>query len=513
LKIPRDCSVGDRLSDRKIIITGRGRAGTTCLVAVLSDLGLDTGFRAGVPMDGHSGGLERSLGDFDTPRIVKSPGFCTRLGKLLDDRVVEIEHVIIPMRDFDVAAASRARVAGYGRFLGVRGGFLGTRSASRQRRVLITMLAELLWTVTRHDLPHTFLEFPRFAHDWQYTYEKLGFLDPALTADDFRVALEKRYDPSEIRQEPLTARERATAAALQPWTLARRVWIRLGRKGAPPTITTPSNTPRRVSTTVRRSAGARLGPVRKLLGSSRMWRLWRARNLQRRARGPLEGPNEWSVIAAPKRNEKLPSDELVAFAMRAIERARRVDLKTLHERISGDSERLDHFSGQHYRILAGLAEAWDAKRLVEIGTYQGMSALALLESRAIEQLVTYDLVAWDKLGGTLLRRSDFGDRLQQRLGDLSDPNVFAAATDVLKHADMLFIDASKDGVFEPAFLAELFKLEPAQPQLIVLDDIRVLTMVRVWNDIALDKFDLTSFGHWSGTGIIVRGGFPPGPRD
>jgi predicted O-methyltransferase YrrM len=511
------------LSDRKIIITGTGRAGTTFLVAVLSDLGLDTGFRAGVPMDGHSGGLERSLGDFDTPRIVKSPGFCTRLGKLLDDRVVEVEHVIIPMRDFDVAAASRARVAGYGRFLGVRGGFLGTRSASRQRRVLITMLAELLWTITRYDVPHTFLEFPRFAHDWQYTHDKLGFLDPTLSADDFRVALEKRYDPSEIRQEPLTARERATAAALQPWTLVRRVWSRLRRKGttSPMTsrpmtsspVTSSGVTPRRLSTTVRRSARARLGPVRKLLGSSRMWRLWRARNLQRRARGPLEGANEWSVIAAPRRNDKLPSDELVAFAMGAIERARLVELKTLHERISGDSERLDHFSGQHYRILAGLAEAWGAKRVVEIGTYQGMSALALLESQAIEQLVTYDLVAWDKLGGTLLRRADFGDRLQQRLGDLSDPDAFAAASDTLAHADMMFIDASKDGVFEPAFLTQLFELEPAQPQLIVLDDIRVLTMVRVWNDIALDKFDLTSFGHWSGTGIIVRGGFPPAVRD
>ncbi len=219
------------MSDRKIIITGTGRAGTTFLVAVLSDLGLDTGFRPGVTMDGHSGGLERAIENPDTPRIVKSPGYCTRLGRLLDDKVVEVEHVIIPMRNLDVAAASRVRVAGYGRFLGVRGGLVGTRSAPRQRRVLTSMLAELMWAITRHDVPHTFIEFPRFAYDWQYTYEKLGFLDSTLTADDFKIALEKRYDPSEIREEPLTRREKLEAATLEPWTFVRRVWIRIAWKG------------------------------------------------------------------------------------------------------------------------------------------------------------------------------------------------------------------------------------------------------------------------------------------
>jgi hypothetical protein len=222
------------LSDGKIIIAGTGRAGTTFLVAVLSDLGLDTGFRPGIPMDGVSGGLERSIGHADTPRIVKSPGLSTRLGKLLDDGAVQVDHVIIPMRDLDIASASRVRVAGYGRFLGVRGGFTGTRSASRQKKVLAAMLAELVWAVTRHDLAHTFLEFPRFTNDWQYTYEKLGFLDPALTADDFRIALEKRYDPGEIREEPLTRNEKIEATLLQPWTFARRAAQRIPRNSGTP---------------------------------------------------------------------------------------------------------------------------------------------------------------------------------------------------------------------------------------------------------------------------------------
>lgn len=221
------------MSDRKVIIAGTGRAGTTLLVAMLSDLGLDTGFRPGVRMDGVSGGLERDIGKSETPRIVKSPGLSTRLGKLLDDGVISVEHIIIPMRDLDVAAASRVRVAGYGRFLGVRGGFTGTRSAARQRRVLESMLAELTWTVARYNLPHTFLEFPRFSHDWQYLYEQLGFLDPTLTVDDFRVVVEKRYDATEIRQEPLSRGERLHAALLAPWTFVRRLAKRIPRSSTP----------------------------------------------------------------------------------------------------------------------------------------------------------------------------------------------------------------------------------------------------------------------------------------
>ena len=37
---------------------------------------------------------------------------------------------------------------------------------------------------------------------------------------------------------------------------------------------------------------------------------------------------------------------------------------------------------------------------------------------------------------------------------------------------------------------------------IVLDDIRVWTMIKTWREITLPKLDITSFGHWSGTGIV-----------
>ena len=38
--------------------------------------------------------------------------------------------------------------------------------------------------------------------------------------------------------------------------------------------------------------------------------------------------------------------------------------------------------------------------------------------------------------------------------------------------------------------------------LILLDDIRLWKMLKIWREISMPKLDLTSFGHWSGTGIV-----------
>lgn len=212
------------MTDGKVLITGTGRAGTTLLVAILTDLELDTGYRPGVQANMSSGGLEHNIERPGTPRIVKSPGLSTRLARLLDEGTVAVDHVIVPIRDLDVAAASRVRVAGYGRHLGVRGGFTGTRRASRQGDVLARMLYELVHTIAEYDLPHTLLAFPRFARDPEYTYRKLGFLAPHLGLDEWKAAIEGRARPEQINEAPLARSERLRAAALTPVSALRRAF-------------------------------------------------------------------------------------------------------------------------------------------------------------------------------------------------------------------------------------------------------------------------------------------------
>jgi hypothetical protein len=198
----------------KIVITGTGRAGTTLLVQVLTDLGLDTGFSPDAAIDeGVNAGLETGIEAPDAPRVVKNPNLSRRLGELLDAGKVEIEHVIIPVRDLDVAAASRVRNTAYGADLHTFGGLFGTARATRQREALALVFYELMFTVARYDLPHTLLLFPRFATDAPYLHEKLGFLAPDLPVERWRAALEKRADPALIHEEALSTSEKAKTYA------------------------------------------------------------------------------------------------------------------------------------------------------------------------------------------------------------------------------------------------------------------------------------------------------------
>lgn len=194
----------------KVVITGTGRAGTTLLVQILTDLGLDTGFGPDHRVDDRvHAGLEFKIESPNAPRIVKDPNLSRRLGGLLDAGAVEVEHVIVPIRDLDIAAASRIRNTKYGSNLHTFGGLFGTARATRQREALALLFYELFWTITRHELPHTLLEFPRFADDWEYTYRQLSFLDPSIPPERWKEAIAARADPTLIHEEPLTSEERA----------------------------------------------------------------------------------------------------------------------------------------------------------------------------------------------------------------------------------------------------------------------------------------------------------------
>ncbi len=193
----------------KIVIAGTGRAGTTLLVQVLTELGLDTGYDAAAAIDARvNAGLERSVVGADAPWIVKSPQLSSTLGEILDAGAARVDHVIIPIRDLDVATASRVRNTRYGSDLHTWGGLLGTNRATHQRDALNAMLAELMFTIARHDLDHTLLLFPRFTTDWEYTHRRLAFLAPEIPPARWREVLERLVRPALIHEAPLSPRER-----------------------------------------------------------------------------------------------------------------------------------------------------------------------------------------------------------------------------------------------------------------------------------------------------------------
>ncbi|MFG0257605.1 MAG: class I SAM-dependent methyltransferase [Phycisphaerales bacterium JB043] len=216
----------------------------------------------------------------------------------------------------------------------------------------------------------------------------------------------------------------------------------------------------------------------------------------------------YSVIASLDDDPSVPSERLFDIACASIEHARRYTYTTMQQRLHDQPELIRNmvntWPGEHYRLLAGVLQALRPRTIVEIGTYTGLSSLAMLESMPEEStLVTYDVIPWDQLSGTVLLESDFEDgRLTQHIADLANADVFREHAGVLQQADLLFVDGPKDARFERAFLDNLETIELPRKPILLFDDIRVWNMLRIWRSITRPKLDLTSFGHWSGTGIV-----------
>lgn len=163
-----------------LVITGTGRAGTTLLVQVFTSLGLDTGFANTVD---HVAPYARAGMEFPhdhphAPYILKAPAFCDILDGWLKIADVVIDHAIVPMRDLKSVAESRRHVMRttppHGRIDGiVPGGLWNTQQPDMQEAALLASLQKLFLALTRHDIPVTLLDFPRFANDPEYLYRKI----------------------------------------------------------------------------------------------------------------------------------------------------------------------------------------------------------------------------------------------------------------------------------------------------------------------------------------------------
>ncbi len=184
----------------KVIITGTGRAGTTFLVRLLTELGLDTGYTrenwARHYFRHCEAGLEHNLAEPDTPYIVKNPALCETLESILADGRVVIDHAFIPLRELEAAALSRIRIGGADQ--SVPGGLLKTSNPDQQKAVLAEMFHQLVHTLVAHDIPHTFLLFPRFVRDADYAYARLRWLLGNIPLETFRTAFTRVADPALI---------------------------------------------------------------------------------------------------------------------------------------------------------------------------------------------------------------------------------------------------------------------------------------------------------------------------
>lgn len=197
-----------------------------------------------------------------------------------------------------------------------------------------------------------------------------------------------------------------------------------------------------------------------------------------------------------------PSEKLLDLVPALIAGSRNARLPLFAGR--GAPEFAEVWPGEHYRLLSALVQELQPKLVLDVGTYTGLSALSMLP--ALPQggrIVTVDVTPWQRIPGTHLRDADFSDgKLSQIVCDLGEAKTAAMHGDLIRNADLVFIDAPKDGVFERSFLSNLAAIGLRQGALLVFDDIRLWNMLEIWREIEHPKLDITSFGHFCGTGLV-----------
>lgn len=187
-------------TERKIVITGPGRSGTTFLMELLHELGYDTG--EGTILKDQRAGWEYDQIDFSStpeevklqlsqaPRILKAPDFSMILKGILGAGVIDIEHMIVPVRNLREAAKSR---------LSVGLDYMSNGTVDDQESVHAMMLGKCIEASVIFGIPLTIFHFPRIVEDPDYLYKGLIRTFPALDKHDFFDAFQKTAKPDKIK--------------------------------------------------------------------------------------------------------------------------------------------------------------------------------------------------------------------------------------------------------------------------------------------------------------------------
>lgn len=219
---------------------------------------------------------------------------------------------------------------------------------------------------------------------------------------------------------------------------------------------------------------------------------------------PFRAPNVQLSAIVSNHDEARPTRHLLEVAADSFRLGLDIDLSSVSEREKTDIKWSSVFPGEHYRLLAALMMHLKPRIVVEIGTYLGLATLAIRKFLPAEGVVhTFDVIRWNDFRDTCFVESDFADGgIVQHLDDLTDFTQVEKHRSLLEQADFIFVDALKDGIQEKRFLENFEKIQLKKDCLVMFDDIRVWNMVAIWRNITRPKLDVTSMGHWSGSGLI-----------
>jgi len=215
------------MSDKKVIISGSGKSGTTFLMNLFTRLDLDTGFNVDTMDDYISqksfGGLEwpmRGRKAIDpSPRFLKNPSLCFDLLERAERWKWDIERVYLTIRPYGEVAAHR-----YWRNQDLNvedcviddpGGPVSDESRKLELQFLNSLTPEQVMYIKARkasshvgymieqlldtDIPIHFIRFPRSVLDADYCREKLIDVVGHITEEKFKAVHHKVADRKKIR--------------------------------------------------------------------------------------------------------------------------------------------------------------------------------------------------------------------------------------------------------------------------------------------------------------------------
>lgn len=145
---------------------------------------------------------------------------------------------------------------------------------------------------------------------------------------------------------------------------------------------------------------------------------------------------------------------------------------------------------EHYRLLIHLSYCFDGVQIADIGTYRGASAIALSQNPK-NKVFSLDV--------EVFKNEIPSENINFHLGDFKTDKTIQE--NILK-SSFIFLDI--DHLYNKEIWFYEFLVENNWDGIMLCDDINLNEeMRRFWKEIHHEKYDITQYGHFSGTGIVM----------
>ena len=177
------------------------------------------------------------------------------------------------------------------------------------------------------------------------------------------------------------------------------------------------------------------------------------------------------------------------------------DFKLINHEYLVDKNYYDLKSGvQEYRLYSYLTTFFNNTTILDIGTLNGRSAIALSHNDT-NKVISYDIINNIKTNNhKIYSKINITFNIKNILNDLTE--------ELIKDVKIIMIDIDHYEIIEKQIISKLNKLNFSG--IIILDDITNHPdpyvnecMNKLWDNLEYTKYDVTQYGHFSGTGIII----------